>query len=334
MDYQITIQGSDIGFACEPEQTVLDAAQHAGYEIPYSCRNGICGNCRGRIISGDFESKGFSDVLTHEERADGYTLFCQAQPRSNLKIDVRSIKKNIQGAKKIVKARLFKITKVADDVSVLLLRFPAGIRVPFRPGQYMQVIFEDGRRRSYSMASPGHQTDSVQLHVRHVKGGRFTSYLEDRAAVGDFLDIELPLGDFYLRASDKPLVFVASGTGFAPIKSILESMFKRGFPPCRVYLYWGARRKADLYMLDLPEKWARQYPQFSFIPVLSEESNDVDRKGFVHEAVLSDFDTLSNCDVYACGVPAMINAARRDFVQNRQLPPANFYCDAFVETPP
>lgn len=334
MNYQVTVKDSDIAFSCEPGQTVLDAAQQAGYEIPYSCRDGICGSCKGRIVSGETDGSGVYDALTREELGQGDTLFCQARPRSDLKIDVCSIEKNVPGGRKTIQARLYKMDKVSDDVSVLQLRFPAGVRVPFKPGQYLQIILPDGGRRSYSMANPGHQTDAAHLHVRHVPGGRFTSYLETGAGAGDLLDVELPMGDFYLRASDRPLIFVASGTGFAPIKSMLESMFKLGAPRERIHLYWGARRKADLYMLELPRKWARQFPQFRFVPVLSEESNGVERTGFVHEAVLSDFDTLHGCDVYACGAPAMINAARRDFVQQRRLPPANFYCDAFVETSP
>lgn len=332
MAYQITVTNADAGFDCEPGQTILDAAQRAGYEIPYSCRNGICGSCRGRVASGTIEREDFSSVLTREEQADGYALFCQARPCSNLEIEVDSIERKDPDATKTVKARLYKVDKVSADVSVLHLRFPAGMRVPFKPGQYLQVILDNGERRSYSMANPGHQTDSALLHVRHVPGGQFTQYLENGAKAGDSLDIELPLGSFYLRGCDKPLVFVASGTGFAPIKSILETMFKPGPPACDVHLYWGGRRMADLYLSELPRKWAERYPRFRFVPVLSEEANGTDRTGLVHEAVLADFDTLADCDVYACGVPAMVNAARQDFVQKRQLPPANFYCDAFTKT--
>lgn len=332
MTYQITVMNTDAGFHCNPDQTILDAAQQAGYDIPYSCRNGICGSCRGKVVSGSIDPGNTFNVLTGEERNEGYALFCQAKPCSNLQIEVDSIQQKDLDAIKTVKARLHKIDKVSADVSVLHLRFAAGLRVLFKPGQYLQVILGDGERRSYSMANPGYQTDSVILHVRHVEGGLFTRYLEREAKVGDILDLELPLGSFYLRSNDKPMVFVASGTGFAPIKSILESMFKLGPPMSDVHLYWGGRRKADLYLSDLPQKWSERYPRFRFVPVLSEEKNGIDRVGWVHEAVLSDFDTLAGCEVYACGAPAMINAARQDFVQRRQLPPASFYCDAFTMT--
>ena len=332
MAYQISVTNADAGFDCEPEQTILDAAQQAGYEIPYSCRNGICGSCRGQIVSGVIQREDFSSVLTREEQADGYALFCQARPCSNLEIEVDSIERKDPDATKAVKARLYKVDKVSTDVSVLHLRFPAGMRVPFKPGQYLQVILDNGERRSYSMANPGHQTDSALLHVRHVPGGRFTAYLENDAKVGDLLDIELPLGSFYLRSRDKPLVFVASGTGFAPIKSILETMFKLGPPSSDVHLYWGGRRMADLYLTELPRKWAERYPRFRFVPVLSDEASGTDRTGLVHKAVLSDFNTLAGYDVYACGVPAMVNAARQDFMQKRHLPASNFYCDAFTKT--
>jgi 2Fe-2S type ferredoxin len=331
MAYKIHVAQSDISFDCADGTTILDAAKNAGYELPYSCRSGICGSCKGKVLRGDVAPSGASEALSEEERADGYTLFCQARPCSDVEIGARSITRLDPNAHKTVDAKIYRVTRATDDVSLLQLRFPAGTRVKFKAGQYLQVLLEDGSRRSYSMANPPHQSDGVQLHIRHVPGGRFSNYLESSVAAGDIVKLEMSFGDFYLREdSDKPLVFVASGTGFAPIKSILEDMFKRGKPTREIALYWGGRKAKDLYQAELPAKWAQQYPNFKFIPVLSEEDNGKDRTGFVHRAVMQDFPSLAGHEVYACGVPVMINAARHDFVKECELPPDAFFCDAFV----
>ena len=331
MSYQIRVAQSDIAFECAEGATILEAARKGGYELPYSCRTGICGSCKGRLVDGSVDMPHTSEALSPEEMAAGYTLFCQARPTSDVEIGALSITRLDPNAHQTVDAKVYKLTRVADDVTLLQLRFPAGRRVRFQAGQYLQVLMADGSRRSYSMANPPHQNDGVQLHVRHLPGGRFSSYLESTAAAGDIIRVEMAFGDFYLRENTgKPLVFVASGTGFAPIKSILEDMFKRGTPHRPVTLYWGARRKADLYQAELPEKWATLYPAFRFVPVLSEETDGVSRTGFVHRAVIDDFASLAGHEVYACGVPAMITAARKDFTGQRGLPPEAFFCDAFV----
>jgi NAD(P)H-flavin reductase/ferredoxin len=331
MAYKIHVAQSDISFDCTDGTTILEAAKIAGYELPYSCRNGVCGSCKGKIVDGETTALGPTEALSEEEKAAGYTLFCQATPCSDIRIDARSVTRLDPNAHKTVDAKVYRVTRVTEDVSVLQLRFPAGTRIKFRAGQYLQVLMADGSRRSYSMANPPHQSDGVQLHIRHLPGGRFSSYLESGIAAGDIIRLEMSFGDFYLREdSGKPLVFVASGTGFAPIKSILEDMFKKGKPTRDIFLYWGGCKAKDLYQADLPAKWAQQYPNFRFIPVLSEESNGKDRTGFVHQAVMEDFPSLAGHEVYACGVPAMINAARQDFVKERNLASDAFFCDAFV----
>jgi NAD(P)H-flavin reductase/ferredoxin len=331
MAYKIHVAQSDISFDCADGTTILEAAKIAGYELPYSCRNGVCGSCKGKIVDGEATALGPTEALSEQEKAAGYTLFCQATPCSDIRIDARSITRLDPNAHKTVDAKVYRVTRATEDVSVLQLRFPAGTRIKFKAGQYLQILLADGSRRSYSMANPPHQNDGVQLHIRHLPGGRFSSYLESGIAAGDIVRLEMSFGDFYLREdSGKPLVFVASGTGFAPIKSILEDMFKKGKPTRDIFLYWGGRKAKDLYQADLPAKWAQQYPNFRFIPVLSEENNGKDRTGFVHQAVMEDFPSLAGHEVYACGVPAMINAARQDFVKERGLPSDAFFCDAFV----
>lgn len=319
--YTIRVANTDIAFGCDAETTILDAARDAGYEMPYSCRRGACASCRGLVRSGEIETPYPGDL---------YVLFCQARPRSDLQIVPREIRRIDPAAKSTIDAKVLRVIEAADDVRIVQLRFPPGVRAKFKAGQYLDVILTDGERRSFSMANAPQQSDVAVLHVRVMKGGRFSEQLLPDLAAGSIVRIEIPAGDFWLREGAKPAVFVASGTGFAPVKSILEDAFRKK-DPREMVLYWGARREKDLYLADLPQKWAVQNPNFRFIPVLSEPDPDWQgRTGFVHRAVMEDFASLEGHQVYACGVTAMVDAARRDFIADRRLPPDDFYCDAFV----
>lgn len=327
MSFSVAVSGTEIRFDCGADETVLDAAGRAGYDIPYSCRNGVCTSCRGEVLAGKVD-RGRDAALSAAEREEGSVLFCQAQPRSDLDIRPRRISKTDPNARKTVAAKVFRLTRATADVALLQLRFPAGTRVKFKAGQYLHVLLDGGERRSFSMANPPQESDGAQLHIRHVPGGRFTDRLFSGALnQGDTLRVELPDGDFHLRDGESPVLLVASGTGFAPIKSIVEDAAKRRVAR-DMTLYWGARRRDDLYLPDLPKKWAAQNERFRFVPVLSEEGW-AGRQGFVHRAVLEDHRDLAAFEAYACGVPAMTTAARRDFTA-AGLPPDRFFCDAFV----
>lgn len=321
--HNVRVTGSDVVFSCALGQTVLEAAEAAGYELPYSCRRGICQSCLCSVLSGEVDAP---------PPEAGRVLLCQAKALTDLEIAPRQLTKIDHAARKTVAAKVLRITRPTDDVAVIQLRFPAGTRVKFRGGQYLEVILDDGTRRSFSMANPPQQSDGATLHVRLVPGGRFSHHVLSQVAAGTTLRLELPFGDFYLRDGLRPAVLVASGTGFAPIKSMLEDAFKRDVQR-PFFLYWGGRRPIDLYQIDLPQKWAAEHSGFRFVPVVS-DAEDGDgwqgRTGFVHCAVLEDFGSLADCEVYACGVVPMVTAARRDFVAERGLPPESFYCDAFV----
>jgi NAD(P)H-flavin reductase/ferredoxin len=319
--FTIRVANTDIAFPCDADTTILDAANAAGFEMPYSCRRGACASCRGLVRSGEIETPYPGDL---------YVLFCQARPKTDLEIVPREIRRIDPAAKSTIDAKVLRVVEAADDVRIVQLRFPPGVRAKFRAGQYLEVILKDGERRSFSMANAPQQSDLAVLHVRVLPGGRFAQEVLPGLAPGSVVRVEIPSGDFWLRESAKPAVFVASGTGFAPIKSILEDAMRKK-DPREMVLYWGARREKDLYLLDLPQKWAGQNPKFRFIPVLSEpDTNWQGRTGFVHHAVMEDFPTLAGHQVYACGVTAMVDAARRDFVADRALPLDEFYCDVFV----
>ena len=326
MTFTVSVQGKDIKFPCEPNETVLDAAQRAGYEVPYSCRKGVCGSCKGQIVSGEVRAYA-GDALSGAERADRQFLYCQTRPRSDLEIAPKSIAKADPFAVKTLTARVFRLVRMADDVMLVHLRYPAGQRVRFKAGQYVTVLLDNGETRDFSMANPPRESDGVQLHVRHVSGGAFTSHVFETLRCGDQLRIQSPHGGFVLRESDKPILFVAGSTGFAPIKSIIEDTFAKGIQR-DMTLYWGARQRSGLYS-DLPEKWAAQHPRFRYIPVISDAVEPGFRHGFVHQAVLEDHPSLADFQAYVCGVPALCRAARKDF-RAAGLPVREFFIDTFT----
>jgi CDP-4-dehydro-6-deoxyglucose reductase len=334
MSFQVTIKPSDHVFSVESGEKVLEAALRQGFGLSYGCRNGACGTCKGKILEGKVDYGVYQEsALSEAEKLAGMALFCQAKPQTDLIIEAREINavKDIQIRK--LPCRVQKMERPADDVMVLYLKLPANERLQFLAGQYIDILMKEGKRRSFSMANPPHDDECLQLHVRNIAGGAFTDYVFNKIKDRDILRFEGPLGTFFLREdSDKPIIFVASGTGFAPIKGIIEHAFYKENRR-EMILYWGARKRADLYMQQLPQQWQREHDNFRFIPVLSEalpEDRWQGRSGLVHQAVMDDFADLSGFQVYACGAPVMVEAARRDFTTMRKLSLEEFYSDSFT----
>jgi CDP-4-dehydro-6-deoxyglucose reductase, E3 len=331
---QIIIKPSDHAFDCAADETVLQSAMRADLMIPYGCRNGACGTCKGRILEGqvDYGSHAPS-TLTEAEKGQGLALFCCARPLSDLTIEVREVRRAGDIQIKRLPCRVESIVKAAPDVAIVKVKLPTTERLQYLAGQYVDFLLKDGKRRSFSIATPPHADELLELHIRHLPGGYFTDPLFNTYKGREILRLEGPLGAFYLREdSDKPIIFVAGGTGFAPIKAIIEHALYSGVDRPMV-LYWGARAKRDLYLPDLPGTWQQASRNFTFIPVLSDAQPDDQwpgRTGLVHQAVLDDFPDLSGYQVYACGAPAMIDAVRRDFTALRKLPAGEFYADSFT----
>jgi len=333
--HKVKVQPSGHQFDVEEGESVLTAALRQDLVLPYGCRNGACGTCKGRIVEGRVDYGVYQKkTLTEEEKAQGKALFCQARPLTDLVIEARTIgaAKDIQI--RTLPCRVQKMERLADDVIVLHLKLPANERLQFLAGQYLEFLLRDGSRRSFSMANAPHDDELIQLHVRHVAGGQFTDHVFGKMKERDILRFEGPLGTFFLREdSAKPIVLVASGTGFAPIKSIVEHALHKGVTRPMV-LYWGGRRPKDLYLNDLPQKWMAENPSnFRYVPVVSEalpEDQWTGRTGFVHRAVMEDFPDLSAHQVYACGVPVMVDAAKRDFTGECKLPEDEFFADSFT----
>lgn len=327
MTHQIRIAGTDVSFACEPTDTVLDAALKAGIEMPYSCRKGVCGNCAARVEGGEFER----GVVSAEATPPGQELLCQCRPRSDLSIAPASWRRAEPGARQRLQLKVYRNTLAAPDVSLLQLRLPAGKRARFRAGQYLQVQLPGGEQRSYSMANPPHESDGVQLHVRHVAGGRFSAIVPGLQP-GDTLDVELPFGQVEIDpSSDRPLLCVCGGTGFAPVKSLLDHLLRqKSTRP--VTLVWGARDRSGLYLLEHVQKWARGLPNWRFVPALENEADAQALQGHhgrVDTAMRAVADDLQGAEVYCCGAPAMVSAVRAQCAA-LGLPPERFHADIFV----
>ena len=331
---KVTVQPSGQSFDVEAGEAVLTAALRQGVMLPYGCKNGACGSCKGKVVAGSVDYGHYhARVLTEAERSHGKALFCQAKPLGDLVIECRTIGAAKDIAVRVLPCRVQKLERAADDVMIVGLKLPANERLQFLAGQYIDFLLKGGERRSFSMANAPHADELIELHIRQVAGGTFTDHVFSKMKERDILRLEGPLGSFFLREeSAKPIVFVASGTGFAPIKSILETAFHRKVTRPMV-LYWGARRPKDLYLNSLPEKWAREHANFKYVPVISEaraEDAWSGRGGFVHRAVMEDLPDLSQHQVYACGVPVMVDSARRDFTSLCGLPEDEFYADSFT----
>lgn len=331
MTYRITLDPSRQSFVTTDHETLLDAAIRQGIALPYGCRNGLCSMCKGKLIQGQIKQQHPSEGLAPAEQSQGYILCCQAIPCDDLVIEIDTIAPSQSMPVRRMPARVESIERLNHDVLRLRLKLPESFRLQFLAGQYIDIILKDGRRRSFSIANAPHDDTFIELHIRHIDGGRFTSELFEHLHDNDIFRIEGPLGSFFLRDdSARPVILMAGGTGFAPVKGIIEDTIARGIPRT-MHLYWGVRSREDLYLHELALAWAHQYPHIRYTPVLSDpKPNDHwnGRTGFVHLAITHDFPDLSMHDIYASGSPAMVYAGRDTFSTNGLLL-ANYYSDAF-----
>jgi len=332
--HTVTLQPSGHQFTVDEGESILTAALRQGFVLPYGCKNGACGSCKGKVIAGSIDYGSYqAKALSDAEKIDGKALFCQAKALSDLTLEARTVGSAKDIPVKKLPCRVHALERLSEDSIRLQLKLPANERLQFLAGQYLEFLLKDGSRRSFSMANAPHDDALVELHVRHVAGGQFTDHVFGKMKERDILRFEGPMGTFFLREdSELPIVFVASGTGFAPIKAILEHAFHTDITR-PMTLYWGGRRPKDLYLHALVESWAAAHENFSYVPVVSDALPEDDwhgRTGFVHRAVMADFPDLSGHQVYACGVPVMVDSAKRDFIAQCKLPEDAFFADSFT----
>ncbi|HEV8315669.1 MAG TPA: CDP-6-deoxy-delta-3,4-glucoseen reductase [Burkholderiaceae bacterium] len=337
MSFTVTITPAGRSFNVERDEAILPAAIRAGVGLPYGCRDGACGSCKsklveGRVIHGAHQHK----ALSVEEEDAGFILTCCAAPQTDCVVEARSVPGAGEFPVQKMPGRVLTIARPSHDVAIVRVQLPANMVMRYRAGQYVEFILRDGSRRSYSMANAPHllgDPPAIELHIRHMPGGKFTDHVFGALKEKEILRIEGPFGSFFLREdSDKPIVLLASGTGFAPVKAIIEHMQLKGITRPAV-LYWGCRSKADLYLSDWASEVADAMPGFRYVPVLSEAKPEdawTGRTGFVHQAVMADIPDLSGHQVYACGAPIMCESAHRDFIAKCGLPDEEFYADSFT----
>ena len=338
MSFTISVQPSGRSFTTQPDEGILAAAIRQGIGLPYGCKDGACGSCKcrkleGTVVHGEHQSK----ALSAEEEEQGFVLTCRAVPQSDVVLESRQVTDESAFPVRKMPVRVSLLERKSHDVMLVRLQLPATEHLRYHAGQYIEFILRDGARRAYSMATAPHRQEesgpSVELHIRHMPGGKFTDHVFGAMKENDILRCEGPFGSFFLREeSTKPIVLLASGTGFAPVKALIERIqFKALDRP--VTLYWGGRRPGDLYLHEWVLEKAAELPQLTYVPVVSNalpEDAWTGRTGFVHQAVLDDFADLSGHQVYACGAPIVVESAHKAYVEQRGLPAEEFFADAFT----
>lgn len=337
MSFNVSVLPSGRGFSANADETLLAAAIRQGIGLPYGCKDGACGSCKckkleGTVVHGPHQLK----ALTAEEEASGFILTCCSVAHSDVVLESRQVTDESAFPIRKMPSRVSSMARASHDVMVIRLQLPASDVLKYHAGQYVEFLLRDGARRSYSMANAPHtqaETPGLELHLRYMAGGKFTEHVFGAMKEKEILRIEGPYGSFFLREdSDKPIVLLASGTGFAPIKALIEHMQYKNITRPAV-LYWGGRRPLDLYMNDWVQAKVAEMPNLHYVPVVSDalpEDGWTGRTGFVHKAVLEDFPDLSSHQVYACGAPIVVELARADYGALAGLPDEEFFADSFT----
>ena len=331
--FTVTIRSSGKSFEVREGESILVAGLRQGVMLPYSCKNGTCGSCKGRVNSGEVHYPFHPPIaLERADYAEGYALMCQAEPLEDLEISVREIEAVRDIQVRIFPTRVADKALLAENVVRLRLKLPAAQRLQFLAGQYVEVLLKGGKKRAFSIASCPSLEDEIELHIRHVDGGDFTGHVFDQLQEKDILRLQGPQGNFFVRNDepDRPLVMVGGGTGFAPLKSMIENLLEHD-DRREIHLYWGARTTAELYLDELPTRWAREHSHIHYHRAISDEVEALPegfQRGFVHEVVAANHPDLSGHDVYMSGPPAMIEAAKKAFSENG-LDSSRLYYDSF-----
>ncbi|MBW0454431.1 MAG: 2Fe-2S iron-sulfur cluster binding domain-containing protein [Candidatus Kinetoplastibacterium crithidii] len=334
MSFCISIKPGIEYLIAKKNQSILDAAKEKKIALPHSCSNGKCAKCKCKVLSGSFEISNYSsNALTEQEKSNNMILTCRTYPLSDMVIQYDNLIDKSSSFKTV--GKLISIEKKAVDIIVLKIKIPLGERFLFKPGQYIDFLLDNGRKRSYSIANSPFIDKYLEFHIRHFFGGLFTDQLfgltNNHLKENDVLRLEGPFGSFILQEQTKnPIIFLASGTGFAPIKSMMEYIIRKNIFSQPIYLYWAARKLSDIYMDDLAKSWESSIRNFKYIPIVIDQTSE--SMVNIPKYVMQDFKDLSDFQVYACGSNIMIESAKRDFIMKCRLPVNEFYSDAFIST--
>lgn len=326
MNHKITILPLDTAFNTDAELTILQNALQSNIILEHSCGTGQCGACKAKLLTGNIEFDDKYNILTESERSNGIFLTCTSKALSDVQMEAEYLPELAGIQKKTVPGKIDSVDFPVPDVAVLRLRLPPTANLNYLPGQYLDLMY-NGITRSYSIASAPSECNMLELHIRKVENGKFSHFVFNEFKPNLLLRMQGPIGTFFVRDNEKPLIFLAGGTGFAPVKAMVESLIKQDDKRA-IHIYWGARTRHDIYS-NLPEQWSLKYPHIKSHIVISDDEQWEGRSGFVHQAVLNDFDRLNEFVVYACGAPAMINIARKTFIE-KGLDEHSFIADAFL----
>ena len=330
MTHKITVQPSGHEFTAEDEELILDAALRHGLSFPYGCRSGLCGKCKAIVTEGEIKYDDFEpDDLDEKEIESGVAFICQCMARSDLTINIHEIDTASELEIKRMPCKIHRMEKLTSDVMQLFLKLPDTENLQFLAGQYIDFILPDDRHRSFSIANAPHDTNIIELHIRHHEGGEFTDMIFEKLHEKDVMRIEGPHGNFFLREdSERPIIMVVTGTGFGPVKGIIEHALEENIDR-EIHLFWGARNKDGLYMHELAEDWANKNLNIKYTPILSRPDEDWQgAKGYVQDAVMSAYPDISEHEVYACGLPEMVKTSYETFCE-AGLTQERFFSDAF-----
>ncbi|AFZ82651.1 2Fe-2S iron-sulfur cluster-binding protein [Candidatus Kinetoplastidibacterium crithidiae] len=334
MSFHISIKPGTEYLMVKNNQSILEAAKEKQIALPHSCSNGKCAKCKCKVLSGSFEISNYSNkALTDQEKSNNIILTCKTYPLSDMVIQYDHLIDKSPSFKTI--GRVISIERKTVDVIILKIKISFGERFLFKPGQYVDFLLKNGEKRSYSIANSPFIDQYLEFHIKHFFGGLFTDQLFGLTNIhlkeDDILRLEGPFGSFILQEKSKnPIIFLASGTGFAPIKSMMEYIIRENIFSQPIYLYWGARKLSDIYMNDLAKSWESLIVNFKYRPVLINEISE--SMVNIPEYVMKDFKDLSSFQIYACGSNIMIESAKRDFITKCRLPVNKFYSDAFIST--
>lgn len=331
MSFTVKVPATGHEFTCNEGETILEAALREGIGLPYGCRNGACGKCSGKVLKGEITYQKELRMHAKAEVDAGKAIFCQACAQSDLELEVQEITRSADLEVKTLPCRVEKMTLLTHDVMELKLKLPESERLQYLAGQYIEFLLKDGKRRAFSIANAPHDDEYIELQIRHVPDGHFGDYIFEEMKEKTLLRMEGPLGSYYLREdSDRPVILMGGGTGYAPLKAMLEHAFHTGMKR-PMHLYCGTRALRDLYMHEQASQWADQYDNLTYTPVLSDpddEDNWSGATGFVHEKVVQDHPDLSGYDVYMSGPPPMIKAGM-DLFYEKGLPESQIFSDSF-----